>query len=198
MTKSRVSSRLRGQGTRGLLYRLQSSLRTAFRAHARGAGVWRARAGLSVPHVLRQRHRAAGAQFSLARPGLGVLPDLGSHLLDTALFWFGGQLLRRFRSTQRRPFENCAFDHVVLRFDGPVLFCKFEMTLLELAQSFLRCDVLAEHGSAHIHSLCKWGPTRFTHAPARTAERPPCRRHGHAGSERSDLGARICRLQTPM
>jgi len=24
------------------------------------------------------------------------------------------------------------------------------------------CDVLAEKGSAHIESLCKWGPSKFT------------------------------------
>jgi scyllo-inositol 2-dehydrogenase (NADP+) len=25
------------------------------------------------------------------------------------------------------------------------------------------CDVFAENGSAHISSLCKWGPSEFTH-----------------------------------
>jgi scyllo-inositol 2-dehydrogenase (NADP+) len=25
------------------------------------------------------------------------------------------------------------------------------------------CDVFAENGSAHIESLCKWGPSVFTH-----------------------------------
>ncbi len=25
------------------------------------------------------------------------------------------------------------------------------------------CDVLAENGTAHITSLCKWGPTTFIH-----------------------------------
>jgi len=25
------------------------------------------------------------------------------------------------------------------------------------------CDILAENGSAHIESLCKWGPTTFSH-----------------------------------
>ncbi len=39
--------------------------------------------------VLRQRHRTRCAQFAVARQGAGVLPDLGSHLLDTAMFWFG-------------------------------------------------------------------------------------------------------------
>ena len=44
--------------------------------------------------------------------GAGVLPDLGSHLLDTALFWFGraGRPGSRIQSANR--FENRAFDHV--------------------------------------------------------------------------------------
>ena len=49
---------------RGLLHRLQSPLRAAFRAHARPRRIRRARHDLSLPHVLRQRHRAAGAQFA--------------------------------------------------------------------------------------------------------------------------------------
>ena len=36
------------------------------------------------------------------------------------------------------------------------------MTLLSWRNHFT-CDVLAENGTAHIESLCKWGPTTFTH-----------------------------------
>src|SRR3972149_2095245 len=35
------------------------------------------------------------------------------------------------------------------------------MTLLAWHNHFT-CDVLAEGGTAHIESLCKWGPTTFT------------------------------------
>jgi hypothetical protein len=38
---------------------------------------------------------------------------------------------------------------------------EFEMTLLSWRNHFT-CDVFAEHGSAHIRSLCKWGPSSFT------------------------------------
>ena len=46
--------------------------------------------------------------------GAGVLPDLGSHLLDTARFWFGD--IERPTSASSRPtrFENRAPDHVVI------------------------------------------------------------------------------------
>jgi scyllo-inositol 2-dehydrogenase (NADP+) len=92
--------------------------------------------------------------------GAGVLPDLGSHLLDTVLFWFGDRRWR-FRVFSCHRFENAAFDHVVVGAEGePVL--EFEMTLLSWRNHFT-CDVLAEHGSVHIESLCKWGPTTFVH-----------------------------------
>jgi predicted dehydrogenase len=92
--------------------------------------------------------------------GAGVLPDLGSHLLDTALFWFG-KLAEDFTVFSARRFENRAPDHVVIgsRASEPQL--EFEMTLLSWRNDFT-CDIFAERGSAHIRSLCKWGPTTFT------------------------------------
>jgi predicted dehydrogenase len=92
--------------------------------------------------------------------GAGVLPDLGSHLLDTARFWFG-DVGDSFRVISASRFENRAPDHVVFgsEVDRPKL--EFEMTLLSWRNHFT-CDVLAENGTAHIRSLCKWGPSTFT------------------------------------
>jgi len=90
--------------------------------------------------------------------GAGVLVDLGSHLLDTVLFWFGATR-REFRVLGAHRFENAAVDHVAIGAEGePVL--ALEMTLLSWRNDF-SCDLLAEHGSAHIESLCKWGPSTF-------------------------------------
>jgi predicted dehydrogenase len=91
--------------------------------------------------------------------GAGVLPDLGSHLLDTINFWFG-VTPEDWRVVSARCFENRAPDHVVIASAGkPQL--ELEMTLLSWRNHFT-CDVFAEKGSAHIRSLCKWGPTTFT------------------------------------
>ena len=90
--------------------------------------------------------------------GAGVLPDLGSHLLDTALYWLG-KPPEGFRVHSARRFENRAFDHVAFGSDGEPLL-QFEVTLLSWRNHHYT-DVFAEKGSAHITSLCKWGPSTF-------------------------------------
>jgi scyllo-inositol 2-dehydrogenase (NADP+) len=92
--------------------------------------------------------------------GAGVLPDLGSHLLDTARFWFD-DIGEDFSVISSRCFENRAPDHVVLASHGAAPQLELEMTLLNWRNHFT-CDVFAEKGSAHISSLCKWGPSSFT------------------------------------
>jgi scyllo-inositol 2-dehydrogenase (NADP+) len=92
--------------------------------------------------------------------GAGVLPDLGSHLLDTARFWFG-DIGEEFQVISVNRFENRAPDHVVIGSETARPKLEFEMTLLSWRNHFT-CDVLAENGTAHIESLCKWGPTTFT------------------------------------
>lgn len=93
--------------------------------------------------------------------GGGVLPDLGSHLLDTCRFWFGDSV-DRFRLVDANRFENRAPDHVVLASEEGRPRIELEMTLLMWRNHFT-CDVLAEKGTAHIESLCKWGPATFIH-----------------------------------
>jgi predicted dehydrogenase len=92
--------------------------------------------------------------------GAGVLPDLGSHLLDTLLFWFG-DVAAPLRVASASRFENLAPDHVVIAGDAAMPRIELEMTLLMWRNHFT-CDILAEKGSAHIESLCKWGPSRFS------------------------------------
>ncbi len=91
--------------------------------------------------------------------GAGVLPDLGSHLLDITRFWFG-DIGEDFRIIASNAFENRAPDHVVFGSEGTAPTLEFEMTLLSWRNHFT-CDLFAERGSAHIRSLCKWGPSTF-------------------------------------
>lgn len=91
--------------------------------------------------------------------GSGVLHDLGSHLLDTLMFWFG-DIGWEFRVVSSRRFENCSPDHIVFAAAGsPQIEC--EMTLLSWRNHFT-CDIFGSEGSLHVNSLCKWGPSSFT------------------------------------
>ena len=93
--------------------------------------------------------------------GDGVLPDLGSHLLDTCRFWFGNEL-EDFKLTAAHNFENLAPDHIIISSESNQPRIELEMTLCMWRNHFT-CDILAEKGTAHIESLCKWGPTTFSH-----------------------------------
>jgi predicted dehydrogenase len=91
--------------------------------------------------------------------GTGVLFDLGSHLLDTLHFWLG-PIEHRFEIISASRFENRSFDHVTFGAVGTPLL-QLETSLLSWRNHFY-ADVHAEKGSAHITSLCKWGPSTFT------------------------------------
>lgn len=91
--------------------------------------------------------------------GAGVLPDLGSHLLDWTLFLFGKPASPpEIWSCDR--FENKAPDHFHFGFHGELVL-DYEVTLISWRNMF-RADIFGEKGSAHIDCLCKWGPSTFT------------------------------------
>lgn len=91
--------------------------------------------------------------------GAGVLPDLGSHLLDIILFVFGGWP-DDLKIWSAQCFENKAFDHIICGGFSPI-HIELEMSLLSWRNHFV-AEVYGENGSAHIASLCKWGPSTFT------------------------------------
>ncbi len=91
--------------------------------------------------------------------GLGVVSDLGSHLLDMILFLLGPRD-PKFEVWTVNHFETQACDHVVFGSAvQPVLV--LEATVLSWRNTFT-LDVFGERGSAHIQCLCKWGPSTFT------------------------------------
>ena len=89
----------------------------------------------------------------------GVLKDIGSHLLDLMQFWFEVDPID-YKINRCHRFENKSPDYVSLSSNNPCSI-DLEMTLLSWRNHF-RCDVYGEKGSAHIDSLCKWGPSSFT------------------------------------
>lgn len=89
--------------------------------------------------------------------GLGVIPDLASHMLDMALFFFGvpeGE--PQLWACER--FENQACDYFMLGFPRSHPTLCIEGTLLSWRNNFF-LEIVGERGSIHVTGLCKWGPT---------------------------------------
>lgn len=90
---------------------------------------------------------------------LGVISDLGSHLLDWTLFLFGKPAGNPELWSCRRC-ENLAPDHAKFAFAG-LVHLEYEVSLLSWRNTF-RLDLWAEKGSLHVDCLCKWGPSILT------------------------------------
>ena len=84
----------------------------------------------------------------------GVLPDLGSHLLDMVLFLFG-PVDPKFEIWDIKNFENQASDYALFGSKETPSF-RLETTLLSWKNTFM-LDIIGEKGSLHMNGLCKWG-----------------------------------------
>lgn len=103
---------------------------------------------------------AALVQQSMWRDsGLGVIPDLASHLLDIVDFWWGLEN-RTLSIVQKNRFENRACDQATLVLTGcpPVVM---QVSLVSWRNQF-RAQVQCSRGSIDIEGLCKWGPSILT------------------------------------
>jgi predicted dehydrogenase len=92
--------------------------------------------------------------------GMGVVSDLAPHLLDTLAFWLGANKIDEL-FVRSHNFETVAPDHAVVHGNLSGVAVKFEMSLCMWRNSFF-CDIIGDKGSAHISSLCKWGPSVLT------------------------------------
>jgi len=91
--------------------------------------------------------------------GAGVILDIGSHLLDTLIFWFKDSEIN-MDHYESFCFENMSPDHALLRGKINNIFVELEVSLMSWKNDFI-CDVIGSKGSAHISSLCKWGPSKL-------------------------------------
>lgn len=89
--------------------------------------------------------------------GLGVLEDLGSHLLDLAGYLLGCQGTE-FVAWSLGRHESASFDHGILASaDGRFVL---EMSFLCWKNTFA-VELFGERGSLHLHGLHKWGPSEL-------------------------------------
>ena len=91
----------------------------------------------------------------------GIVSDIGSHLLDTCAFWFGKKI-ENFNLISQNKFENNSPDHAIINCTQNKIKIEMEMSYCMWRNNFT-CDVIGQKGSAHISSLCKWGPSIFTY-----------------------------------
>jgi scyllo-inositol 2-dehydrogenase (NADP+) len=91
--------------------------------------------------------------------GVGVLSDIGSHLLDTMLFLLGDDVDSNFEVWSYDAFENRACDHVLFGLRGKSVL-ELEASLVSWRNTFT-LDLYGEKGSVHIDCLCKWGPSTY-------------------------------------
>lgn len=99
---------------------------------------------------------------------MGVLSDLGSHLLDTILFFFGfdgSSAQAKFEPWTFNTFENKAPDHVTfggeLKTSSSKVLIELEATMLSWRNTF-SLDIIGEDASVHMNCLCKWGPSSYS------------------------------------
>ena len=92
---------------------------------------------------------------------MGVLTDIGSHLLDICLYWFGGKI-NFLKILELNRFENRAPDHSIISLEINKIKIELEMTLCMWRNTF-SCDVIGFRGSGHLNSLCKWGQNTFNY-----------------------------------
>lgn len=89
--------------------------------------------------------------------GLGVIPDLASHMFDLCEFFFG----RPAGAPQvwsANAFENASPDYFLVGWGHGSPMIRIEGTLLSW-RNWFTLDVVGEQGSAHVTGLCKWGPS---------------------------------------
>lgn len=101
--------------------------------------------------------------------GNSVMSEIGTHLIDLNDYLFGHKIkgdmdYQDYLGT----WENLNEDHAITTFDG-IPTIQHEVTYLSWKNTFT-IDLLAEHGSAHIDGLTKWGASTFTH---RIRQHPP-------------------------
>lgn len=95
--------------------------------------------------------------------GLGVIPDLGSHLLDTLNYLFKYKETN-FKFLFSSNFENNSPDYSIFsnikKKNIPSIH--FTTTYLSWKNSFY-FDIYGSKGSLHLNGLCKWGPSYIEH-----------------------------------
>ena len=89
---------------------------------------------------------------------LGVISDLGSHLLDICFYLFGYNI-KKFKLISVSKFENKAPDYCFAKAKIDNLSIDLEMSLCTW-KNYFSFDLTTSKGSMHLQSLCKWSKSK--------------------------------------
>jgi scyllo-inositol 2-dehydrogenase (NADP+) len=96
--------------------------------------------------------------------GLGVIPDLMSHIIDMFQFWFPNHKLNLVDAKSWK-IENNSPDRAIIDFEiisgNTRIPVRAEVNLLSWKNEF-RCKVYGSKGSIKLEDFCKWGISTFS------------------------------------
>jgi scyllo-inositol 2-dehydrogenase (NADP+) len=88
---------------------------------------------------------------------LGILDDIGSHLIDICFFWLEKKI-NKIKNVYFNNLENYKSDYANISFHVSNIVINFEFTYCSWKNTF-NCKVLGKKGSLIMNGLCKWGPS---------------------------------------
>lgn len=91
---------------------------------------------------------------------LDIFFDIGSHIFDLLIEWFGIKKIKKFNILKSK-LENKFYDHllVFLELDNNIKV-NIEITYCSWKNTF-RLNLIGKNGSININNLCKWGPSEI-------------------------------------
>ena len=122
----------------------------------------------------------ANIMGSWREQGMGVLEDLGSHLMDLLGYLFGYVGSEMESWTAERHEAKCP-DHCIFATADH----RFVIEASYLCwKNYFEIEIYGEEGSIHLRGLCKWGPSEIiVHQRVRPSGVPHVRRQSHSGRD---------------
>ena len=112
--------------------------------------------------------------------GMGVLEDLGSHLMDLLGYLFG-YVDSELEAWSLEKHESKSLDHCLLATADHRFV--IEASYLSWKNHFA-IEIYGEEGSMHLRGLCKWGASEIiVHERVRPSGVPRVRRQSHSGQD---------------
>ena len=88
---------------------------------------------------------------------LGIMDDIGSHLIDICFFWLGNKI-NSIKSVYFNNLENYKSDYANIYFHLSDIIINFEITYCSWKNTF-SSKFIGNKGSLVMDGLCKWGPS---------------------------------------